>query len=326
MRTIKMLEKRMKKVSENQLNLIFASSGWIFGFIGIVIGVWGFSNSIATQSRSDFKETIDLYYETAKLLDVESSGPDSFSLWHVRGQQDHEDFDSIKVWKNIRKLEALSDDPEPAIALKFLFISKLKDEREIEKYIDEIGSEIGESEKLFYLGLIISKDRDRIETALNYMKQATLLEPENVEMRSIYALNLHSANRNDEAIEQFRIAMENDSSNTMVINKLGHVLVESRKFDEAELLLSDAVKNDVADTGTFNVLGYSYVIQRDFKQAKRYFELSIEKDFLNPLPHRNLSLVLRELGDLENAEKEAFLAKKYGWAVPEGADYRSVMD
>ncbi|ARU28765.1 hypothetical protein [Cellvibrio sp. PSBB006] len=316
----------MKKSSEKKLNLVFALSGWIFGFIGIVIGIWGFSNSLVTQSKYDFKEAIDLYYETANLLGVESSGPDSFSLWHVRGQQDYEEFDSLQVWKNIRKLEALSADPGPAMALKLLFISKLKDEREIEKYIDEIGNDIGEFKKLFYLGSIISKDRDRIETALNYMKKATLLEPENVEMRSIYALNLHSANRNVEAVEQFRIAMENDSSNTMVINKLGHVLVESRKFDEAEILLSDAVKNDVADTGTFNVLGYSYVIQRDFKRAKRYFELSIEKDFLNPLPHRNLSLVLRELGDHENAEKEAVLAKKYGWAVPEGADYRSVMD
>lgn len=317
---------KLKKVSEKKLNLVFALSGWVFGFIGIVIGVWGFIDSLDTQSKSDFKETIDLYYETANLLGAERSGPDGLSIWHVRGQQDYEDIDFLRVWKNIRKLEALSDDPEPVIALKFLFISKLKDEREIEKYIDEIGIEVGESKKLFYLGLIISKDPDRMETALNYMKRATLLEPENIEMRSIYAFNLHSANRNDESIRQFRIAMEDDSSNIMVINKLGHVLVESRKFDEAEELLSGAVKSDIADTGTFNVLGYSYVIQRDFKQAKRYFELSIEKDFLNPLPHRNLSLVLQELGDLESAEKEAVLAKKYGWAVPEGADYRSVMD
>ena len=316
----------MEIFSEKKINLLFALSGWIFGVIGIVIGIWGFSNSMDNQSKFDFKEAINLYYETAKLLDAESSGPDSLSLWHVRGQQESEDFDLLQVWKNIRMLEVLSDDPEPVIALKLMFISKLKDEREIEKYFDEIGTDLDESKKLLYLGLLISKDRDRLETALKYMKKATVLDPNNIDTRAMYAFNLHSANQNDESIKQFRIAMESDRSNIMVINKLGHVLVESRKFESATTLLIDAIERDVADTGTFNVLGYLYTMQGDFKSAKRYFELSIEKDFLNPLPHRNLSLVLRELGNLESAEKEAILAKKYGWSVPEGADYRSVMD
>jgi tetratricopeptide (TPR) repeat protein len=313
-------------MNEKKINLAVTGSSLIFGLIGVFIGIWGFSNSMETRSKTNLKEIIDLHYETAKLLGAESSGPDSFSLWHVRGQENDKDIDSLQIWKNIRKIEVISEDTESAIGLKLIFISKLTDEKEIERYLDEIGSDLDESAKKFYLGSIISKDRDRIATALNYMEEAVLLDPENIEMRAIYAFNLHSANRDRESIEQFQIAIKIDSSNANLINKLGHVLVESRQFTAAATLLTDAVDNNISDTGTFNVLGYSSTVQGDFEAAKKFFELSIEKDFLNPLPHRNLSLVLQELGDLEGAKKEADLAKKYGWAVPAGADYRSVMD
>jgi len=308
-----------------KISLIVMWSGWVFGLIATVIAVLAFIDNANNQSRSDLKEVIDLVYETSALLGAKGSDLNTFSTWDVRGKEYDESIDSHKVGKNIKKLEAMGQQDE-VVALKLLYISKLRDHKIIKEYLDELGDELNDSQKNFYLGVVLSKDIDQIDLALSYMGKAVSLDPKNVGIRVIYALNLHSAKRDDQSIYQFKIALNQESTNIKIINKLGHVLVESGKYQEAQQLLFNSVDNGSADTGTYNVLGYLYTILKDFSSAKKYFGYSIDKDFLNPIPHRNLSLILKELGEIDEAKNEARLASKYGWAVPEGADYRSVVD
>jgi Tfp pilus assembly protein PilF len=309
-----------------KINLIFMWSGWVFGLVGTVIAVLVFIGNYNNQSRSDLKEVIELLYETSELMGLTSSGPNTFSTSYERGKEYDVNFDTHKMWENLNKLEVMGQENDAVVALKLMYVSKLKDQKIIKKYLDELGDELSESQKNFALGMILSKDIDQVDLALDYIQKAVSLDPESIEMRSIYALSLHSVGRNDESIEQFKIVLSQSNTDINIINHFGHVLLESRQFNEARDLLLNSVNNGTADTGTYNVLGYLYTVLNDFKLAKKYFRDSIDKDFLNPLPHRNLSLILKKLGDLDGAKTEARLASKYGWPVPDGADYRNVMD
>ena len=301
-------------------------TGWVVGVIGLSIGLIGNYNSYKVQKKLDSIELIDLYYEATDLLGMEFKGPNTIGINYQVGQSEVHETDFKEVWKLIQKIEVIEDEPELSIGLKIALASKLEDEELIQDFLSELSNDIEEPNRLFFIGMLISKDFNRTSTALDYMQRAVKLSPKNVEMRVIYAMNLHSNMENERSMEELERALYLDKDNVDIINNIGHVLIESRELEDAEKRLNYLIDQNLENDRTYNLLGYLYTVKRDFSVARQYYQQAIDKNFTNPLPHRNLALILAELDELSEAKKEAELAAKYGWPVPDGADYRHVID
>jgi tetratricopeptide (TPR) repeat protein len=103
------------------------------------------------------------------------------------------------------------------------------------------------------------------------------------------AVELHEAGRIDDAVAQYRKALESDPENAGALNNLGMAYQTRGDLDEAAACLRQALAVEPGHAGLHNTLGTILCASRDFDLALEAFDRAIALDPGHLDAHRNLA-------------------------------------
>jgi len=114
-------------------------------------------------------------------------------------------------------------------------------------------------------------------------------------------LEAKNEGRYDEALADFRKALEYEPSFSRAHANLGSALAERGEFKEAIRHLETAIEVNPLDASSWNALGYARAQMGELGEAMRIYHHALELSPKNPFVHNNLGLAFRELGRPDEA-------------------------
>jgi spermidine synthase len=129
--------------------------------------------------------------------------------------------------------------------------------------------------------------------------------------------------RLDEAIPEFRLAMEEEPESAWVRNNLGSILMRRGRMVEAAEQFREAIRIDPEHANAYVNLGATLLNEGKVDQALDYFRLATEKDPNNVEAHANLGITLYRQGKLDEARRELEIAVRL---APGRTQLRQVLD
>lgn len=298
-----------------------AWSGFAFGLIAITISVLTYISSEATEARAKTIEVRQYFYEAMDLLGAESKEANSL-LFEFNGDTEpslhktREQFEQVR--RLIEKILLLDPDNQEIEFLKFVYLVRFGDingaQIQLGKMRD-IGGEISEAEIYGTMGMIYMGRLKSEDLAIKYFEKSLELEPNNVNTLAIYGMMLHSINKNDRSIELLEAALKFEPNDPNLNNKLAHVLAESGRPEEAVKHLNHLISQRQANAETYNGLGVLLAGMGKHNEAIENYKHALKLDPNNGIFNFNISLSLKEIGNLEYSEKHKELAKQF-WKLP----------
>src|SRR5436309_7359352 len=92
--------------------------------------------------------------------------------------------------------------------------------------------------------------------------------------------------------------------------KLADAYTRSQKYDDAEKLLQRSIWLDATSTGPYILMGKVLEKKGETALAVRALQRALAMDPNNPIPHHLLGQAYRELGRMEDAERELKLSEQ----------------
>ena len=105
------------------------------------------------------------------------------------------------------------------------------------------------------------------------------------------------------ALSEYQRALQASPQSPVILNKLGRVMIEQNRAEEALALLKKALDIDPDSSNTYVQLGRGYHLTKNFKEARTVLEEAIQLNPFHPLIYRLLTEVYAALGDAEKARQ-----------------------
>jgi len=143
--------------------------------------------------------------------------------------------------------------------------------------------------------------KGKLHIAFIQYERSLKQNPGNLRVEYKKGLALLLGKKNDEAINQFKIVLEKDTSFAMAYEGIGRALLNKNEYAEAEKNFQKALKLDSTLWKSYNFLGNIYDFQRKFEKAVRAYKsaLAIKPD--NGLLYNNLGVSYTLTGDYKKA-------------------------
>lgn len=158
------------------------------------------------------------------------------------------------------------------------------------------------------------RQASRMERSRGFAVLATVAVTSNWPMQSAIAMKsltrynlgdaLRSAGRSDEAIEQFRAALELHPANSAAASNLGALMAAKGDHDEAVRLYESALAADPENTAAHDNLGQEQAARGQLEEAIASFRRSIAIDPRGSGAHHNLGTALAASGRTDEAIRE----------------------
>lgn len=94
----------------------------------------------------------------------------------------------------------------------------------------------------------------------------------------------------EKAMQHYRLALEADPDNAVVLNNLGYELAEKGEYTEASVFLQKAIDLAPKLAYAYDNRGYTYLMQEELEEGRRMISLSLELDPTNAYAYRNLGI------------------------------------
>jgi tetratricopeptide (TPR) repeat protein len=112
------------------------------------------------------------------------------------------------------------------------------------------------------------------------------------------------------AANEYQRALQASPQSPIILNKLGRVMIEMNRVDEARPLFKQALDVDPDNVNAYVQLGRVHHATKNFKEARGVLEEAIQINPFNPLIYRLLGDAYAALGENEKAQQaKATLAK-----------------
>jgi tetratricopeptide (TPR) repeat protein len=105
------------------------------------------------------------------------------------------------------------------------------------------------------------------------------------------------------ALNEYQRALQASPQSPVILNKLGRVMIEQNRADDAVGLLKKALDIDPDSSNTYVQLGRGYHAMKNFTEARIVLEEAIQLNPYHPLIYRLLTDVYAGLGDAEKARR-----------------------
>ncbi len=113
--------------------------------------------------------------------------------------------------------------------------------------------------------------------------------------------------RHNQAIENYRIALDDDPENVIALNNLGYELLLKGDYQESESLLQQAITLNPEHAFAYNNLGHVKILTNEPETGRVYVKKSMELDPGNAYVYRTMGIYYLKTGDkamaLENFNK-----------------------
>ncbi len=211
----------------------------------------------------------------------------------------------MNIWKEAIAIFPMNNHFKISLAFQLLQTENI-DEAEI------LGMEIVESDDKFTKAYIllgnIEEKRNRIKKALEYFEKALSQESNNVMIKISYARLLIKDNNHHLAMKICREILNDDSitansKNADIVSKVGIMLTEMNRNDQAlQVLLNASAMNEMS-VETWNYLGVVYYRKKEYEKALESYQHAIELDPKFAVAYNNLgTLYLRMFLEKRNPE------------------------
>lgn len=157
----------------------------------------------------------------------------------------------------------------------------------------------------------------KVDEAINEFRTALEIKPDDVVALTNLGAALESLGKVDEATEHFRQALRVRPEYPNAHFNLGSLLLSQGSADEAARHFREVLRTNPDDADAHDRLGRALAVQGNSAEAKSQFEEAIRIDFEQAAAHYDLGSVLARQGNLAQAVAE------FGQAVrldPENAD------
>jgi arylsulfatase A-like enzyme/Tfp pilus assembly protein PilF len=187
---------------------------------------------------------------------------------------------ALDIWKEA--VEAFPDNErfKTTLAFKLLETGQLE---EAEALGLEITGVDDKSSRGFILLARIEESRGNQKKALMYFEKAYRLEPNNVQLKLNLAHSLMKNVQQESALEicQFLLddpTIKGDRANAGVLSKIGTILIEGNRIEQARKVLLDSLGMDDSDAEAWNNLGIIYYRTKDYPKALEAYERAVRLD------------------------------------------------
>ena len=147
----------------------------------------------------------------------------------------------------------------------------------------------------------------QIEQAMRVYADAVELSPMDLDARIAYGVTLHSLHRDDEAIEQFKTAMEQHPNDPEPDLRIGTVLLEQENFEPAIRWLRSAVNKDRTSVESLSPLAWTLAtcpvasLRNPTEAVALAGEAVMRTEGSDPIAINTLAAATAETGDLQKA-------------------------
>ncbi len=161
---------------------------------------------------------------------------------------------------------------------------------------------------LFTARMLLRQDYDPV--AEEYAKKAAELDPKLPRVHLLLGELYLYKSRLPEAAEQFQKELELNPGDAAVYYKLADAYTRQQKYEEAEKLLQRSIWLDATSTGPYILMGKVLEKKGETALAVRALQRALAMDPNNPIPHHLLGQAYRELGRMEDTERELKLSEQ----------------
>ena len=121
--------------------------------------------------------------------------------------------------------------------------------------------------------------------------------------RTYLADQILGKGRPEAAINEYQRALQASPRSPIILNKLGRVLIQMKRFDDALPHLKTALELDPDNANTYVQLGRVYYAGKNYAESRSALEEVIQINPFNPTIYKLLIEVYSALGDQENAKQ-----------------------
>jgi len=148
------------------------------------------------------------------------------------------------------------------------------------------------------------------DTAINYLKEALKIEPNQPHAYNILAMVYGYLEQYDDALQAINTAMSLDNHDAYFVNNKGYILLKLGRLPEAEENIIQSMKMDPYNGWVYRNLGLLRYAQENYTEAARLLEKA--RDIDNSIEHIYLDLAkaYRHLGEIDKACEVLKTAKK----------------
>lgn len=282
-------------------------AGFVFGLFGAILATFTYCSTQEQAEISAELQAQQLLFEAVDLLGFEptGSGNHQLSIGAPRPAMSTDYRERLeKARRAIERLDVLAPDHEDLDDLRLFYYVQSGDMTAAKKMLEKTRTEeTKDSDVYAMMAMFLSSQPSGKRKAEFYYQQAISVEEPDVDHLGLYAVFLHSNGNNQKATELLRLALDRNPSRLDLVNTLGHVLAESGQMDEAERLLREHISLGYQPYAPlYNTLGGVLMLTGRHDKAKAFFERAIHYSPDRSLYYYNLSLVLKELGEMDEAE------------------------
>jgi arylsulfatase A-like enzyme/Tfp pilus assembly protein PilF len=224
----------------------------------------------------------------------------------------------VNTWRE--SVEAFPENNQFKIALAFKLFQAERIE-EAEKLGVEIVKDDDKYTRAYILLGSIDEKRGRVKNGLEHFAKALSLEPNNVLLNIRYARMLIKDNDHEHAMQICQKILDDDSitnssKNADIVSKIGIMLTEMNRNDQALQVLLNASTMDDAGVETWNYLGVVYYRKKEYAKALEAYQKAFDLDPKFALVHNNLgTLYLRMFLEKKNSEMMAKAIDSFDLAI-----------
>jgi arylsulfatase A-like enzyme/Flp pilus assembly protein TadD len=235
------------------------------------------ANDLIEDKRLDLAE--------AELKKIAAQNPDIKMLQYYEllakiheFKNDHQRM--VNTWKEAVEVFPENSQFKITLGFKLFQMNRLGEAEEIGREIVRIDK--NSSRGFILLGSIAEKRYD-FAKAMEYFTKALDLEPNNVTLKISLARSLVKKNLQEKAWIICREILDDDTimgnpDYADVLSKVGILLTEMNRIEQAFNVLSQASSMDESNPETWNYLGVVYYRQNDFNQALGAYQRAVKLD------------------------------------------------
>jgi len=225
-------------------------------------------------------------------------GPEQVQLAYAEAASAVDFINQAKGGSGVRELlAALVDKPTPAAIEKVFGLSFEVFEANWKSFLKNKGlKEIPGSR---VRRLKVKKDQSENEEAVELREIQSAV----ARNRTHLADQLLARGRTAAAANEYRRALQASPRSPIILNKLGRVMIELKRADEARALFQEALEVDPDNANAYVHLGRAHHVMKNFAEASAALEESIQINPFIPLIYRLLGEAYAALGQHEKARQ-----------------------